>query len=44
MADFTAVPGSIAKAEPVVYATAQWVIILVVIRRLPRFVFSKIEI
>ena len=48
MADVTAVASSIvrgvAKAKPVVYAPAKWVVIMMVIRHLPRFIFNKMDI
>jgi decaprenylphospho-beta-D-erythro-pentofuranosid-2-ulose 2-reductase len=48
MADVTAVASriarGIAKAKPVVYAPAKWVVIMMVIRHLPRFIFNKMDI
>ena len=48
LAEVTAVAWSIvqgiAKAKSVVYAPAKWVLIMMVIRHLPRFIFNKMDI
>jgi short-subunit dehydrogenase len=48
MAEVTTVASSIvdgiAKAKPLVYAPAKWVVIMMVIRHLPRIIFNKMDI
>ena len=32
------------KGQPVIYASAKWMIIMMIIRHLPRFIFNKVDI